>query len=307
MGAVFQKVLGWVFHQYLIAGLYYDDPFQGISAKAGMRVIRALCFDRYSLLKRGKGTMIYSKSLLLLALLAVFFLGCKTVGKTTGGLITLQEMPMADNSSLTLKPGDELEVKFRFWPELDDKQIIRPDGKITLQEIDDVQAAGLTPAALDAELTKLYAANLKDPVISVVVRSLSDRHVYVNGEVRTPGVVPMSSPMTALEAILTAGGFNIKTAKPSNVVIIRHKEGKRYACLLDLSGALENNLHNTDFYLAPQDIVYVPRTRIEKVNQWVDSYINRLLPAGLTYSQTFVPGSPTTTGIGYTPPGARTQ
>ena len=189
----------------------------------------------------------------------------------------------AQAPELRLAPGDEIEVKFRFWPELDDRQAIRPDGKITLQEVDDVQASGLTPMELDEHLTKLYEGKLKEPVISVVVRSLAAQRVYVGGEVAEPGEVPLVGRLTALEAIMVAGGFDRTTAKPSSVVIVRHVDGKRYAAKLDLSKGLDLDGKGEPFYLAPQDIVFVPATNIDKVNLWVDKYINQLIPSGLTY------------------------
>jgi polysaccharide export outer membrane protein len=206
----------------------------------------------------------------------------------------------AQAPELRLAPGDEIEVKFRFWPELDDRQAIRPDGKITLQEVDDVQASGLTPMELDEHLTKLYEGKLKEPVISVVVRSLAAQRVYVGGEVAEPGEVPLVGRLTALEAIMVAGGFDRTTAKPSSVVIVRHVDGKRYAAKLDLSKGLDLDGKGEPFYLAPQDIVFVPATNIDKVNLWVDKYINQLIPSGLTYSHPV--GN--TGSIGYTSPAA---
>ncbi len=186
-----------------------------------------------------------------------------------------------------LRPGDGIDIKFQYWPEMDDSQNIRPDGKITLQMLDDVQAAGLRPDELDEELTKLYQDKLKEPELSVIVRSLANRAVLVTGEVFTPGEIELKTNMTLLEAIMASGGFNKSTAELSNVIVLRHLKGKRYATAL--------NLHNTliakesePFYLASQDIIYVPRTRIIDLNDWVEQYVTKMFPStgAITYEVT---------------------
>lgn len=178
---------------------------------------------------------------------------------------------------VTLGPGDVIDVKFLYWPELNESQMVRPDGKISLQLVDDVQVTGLTPEKLDEHLTKIYEGKIKDPVITVIVRSLVNRRVYVAGEVKSPGLVPIRGSMTALEAVMSAGGFNESSADYSSVVVIQHAGDKRYAALVDLKSALENP-ESYQYYLGPNDIVYVPRTRIVKVNEWVSQHINQVVP-----------------------------
>jgi hypothetical protein len=83
-----------------------------------------------------------------------------------------------------------------------------------------------------------------------------------------------------------AGGFDMRSANVKNVVIIRHKDGQRYGCSLDLRDALKGETEYP-FYLEPYDIVFVPRTTIVKVNQWIDQYINKIIPqTGFLYTYT---------------------
>jgi polysaccharide export outer membrane protein len=176
-----------------------------------------------------------------------------------------------------LAPGDEIEVKFRHNPELDIQQFIRPDGAISLMFVNDVQAAGLTPQRLQGRLVEVHAPYLKDPVITVIVRALADRRVFVAGQVRTPGVVVMPAPMTILQAIAQSGGFINYSSNVSNVVLIRQIGTRRYATAIDMRKAYEepeSDIH----YLAPNDIVFVGRKGVDSVNQWVDQYISRMLP-----------------------------
>ncbi len=180
---------------------------------------------------------------------------------------------------LTLAPGDELEIKFQNVAELDDKQNIRPDGMISLQMVDDVQAAGLTPAELDRKLTELYASKLKEPVITVIVRTLANQKVYVGGEVKTPGLVDYQPGMTVLEALVAAGSPLKESADMSNIVVVRHKDGKRYMASYNIEEQFKQGT-GTPFVLAPKDIVLVPQTGTDRANVWVDKHINRMIPRG---------------------------
>jgi protein involved in polysaccharide export with SLBB domain len=102
----------------------------------------------------------------------------------------------------------------------------------------------------------------------------------------TPGIVEMAGKLTVLEAIMQAGGFDMKEAEVRNVVVIRHKEDRRYGYSLNLKPALTGDESQT-FFLEPQDIVYVPRTEIAKVGQWVDQHINSLIPkTGFFFART---------------------
>ena len=95
-----------------------------------------------------------------------------------------------------IQPNDELDVKFFYNPELNETVRVRPDGKISLQLVDDIQAAGLQPIELDEILTKRYSRDLKMPHITVIVRSFSAQVIYVGGEVNKQGIIDLSSGMT---------------------------------------------------------------------------------------------------------------
>lgn len=185
--------------------------------------------------------------------------------------------PLPPSDVVRLAPGDELEIKFQYVPELDDQQVIRPDGRISLAMVDEVMAAGLTPAQLDQKLTELYAEKLKDPVITVIVRKLAAQRVYVGGEVKTAGMIELVPGMSLLEALIAAGGPVKESADLSNVVIVRHVNGTRHMASVDLAQQLKEGV-GPDVVLAPRDIVLIPRTGIDRANQWVDQHINRLVP-----------------------------
>jgi protein involved in polysaccharide export with SLBB domain len=196
--------------------------------------------------------------------------------------------PPPSEERTILEPGDAIEVKFYYTPDLDVNQIIRPDGNISLQLLGEVKAQGKTPATLESELTAQYGWHLKNPRISVIVRSLYNRRVYVHGMVAKPGMVYMPAPMTLVEAITEAGGLATETAKPQSVVVIRYEAGQRRVFQLDLASSLSvrkskkatlaQQVDAGGFQLRPKDVIYVPETRIAQVDRWVDQYINKLIP-----------------------------
>jgi len=195
----------------------------------------------------------------------------------TGQQETRQEQADRADRDVILRPGDVIEVKFFYTPELDVTQMVRPDGKIALQLVGEVTVEDRPPGEVRDELLGLYRPHLKDPRITILLKSQRERRVFVAGEVRRPGVVEMPGDMTATEAIMEAGGFNMEQAKVDNVIVIRRTGERWQGTKLDMKPTLEGR-GVEPFFLHPRDIVYVPRTRIAEIDQWVDQYINRLVP-----------------------------
>lgn len=177
----------------------------------------------------------------------------------------------------TLRAGDKIELKFFYAPEFNDTQTIRPDGQITAQLIGDVQAAGRTPAELAEALKTAYGDQLKYPNVTVIVRETYQNKIYVAGEVQKPGLLDLPGQMSVMQAVLASGGFNTTFAAAKQVLIIRAVDGKARGYSINLEDALLGGEH-TDFMLQPQDIVYVPRTPITNVDNWVDQYISKIIP-----------------------------
>jgi protein involved in polysaccharide export with SLBB domain len=186
----------------------------------------------------------------------------------------MEAEPIAD---YRLRPGDKIEVKFFYHPELNESMIIGPDGKISLQLIDVVLAAGLTPSQRDEVLTKEYARYLENYSINVIVREYSGLKVYVGGEVHTPMFVALKGNMTVLQSIFAAQGFR-ETAKPENVIVLRKSpDNKPGAIAIDLAAVMSGEHLENDIYLRPSDIVYVPKTTIAKAGKFVDQYVRKVL------------------------------
>lgn len=220
------------------------------------------------------------------ALLSLVFMlaGCAT----SPDLPAHAEAPMPSGpEECTLQPGDRVNITFLYWPEFNADQIIRPDGKITLALVNDVDAAGLRPIELRERLLGLYESKLKRPEITVVAEMQENRRVFVGGEVNifrnTDGLVqiPLVGRMTALMAVMQAGGFRNESAQLRNVVIVRRIGDTQYARTIDMRTTFKNG-ESDPFYLQPDDIVFVPRTKIDRVDQWVDQFMNQPVPRWLT-------------------------
>jgi polysaccharide export outer membrane protein len=159
-------------------------------------------------------------------------------------------------SAFTLREGDILRISFPGSPNLNNVQQIRTDGKITLPLIGEVQAAGLTPIDLQQKLMDLYAPQLSSKEVTVEVES-SSFPVYVTGAVLRPGKITSDHPITALEAIMEAGGFDYTKANLKAVEVVRQEGNQTKNYTLNLKLAMEGKV-NKPFYLKPSDIIYVP-------------------------------------------------
>jgi protein involved in polysaccharide export with SLBB domain len=181
------------------------------------------------------------------------------------------------NKPYHIRVGDKLSVRFYKTPELNVEDVpVRSDGKISLDLIGDIEAAGLGTDELSDHLTRAYSKELEEPRITVIVRSFGGQ-VFVGGEVNKPAALSFSDGLTALQAIQGAGGFTVE-ASLENVVLVRragdHYEGYR----LLLKRALSGQDYTQDVALQPNDLVYVPKSRIANLNQIVNQYISKMIP-----------------------------
>ncbi len=155
--------------------------------------------------------------------------------------------------SQTLHSGDVVMISFPGTRGLDTTQQIRRDGKINLDIIGEVKAADKTPAELEKELIQAFSSQLVSKEVKVTIVS-SSFVVFVTGAVVHPGKILPDHTLSALEAIMEAGGFNSSKADSKGVVVIRH-DGSRY--VINLQAVLDGK-SKEPFYLKSYDIVYVP-------------------------------------------------
>jgi polysaccharide export outer membrane protein len=202
---------------------------------------------------------IVSLAMLFLALVAAGMLaGCKTqfvppanaLKEQAGGLTAIT------NELMNLREGDVLKISFPGSPTLNTTQTIRRDGKITMQLIGEVDVAGTTPSALEEKLADLYAPQLSSKQVTVEVVS-SSLTIYVTGMVLRPGKILSDHPITALEALMEAGGPDYTKANLKDVVVIRREGNALKNYPINLKDVLQGK-QSEPFFLKPDDIVYVP-------------------------------------------------
>jgi protein involved in polysaccharide export with SLBB domain len=220
----------------------------------------------------------------ILVILGPIVFGCAS----THPAATFEQLAADPPPKETLVPGDVVDVKFYYTPELNENQMIRPDGTITMQLIGKVVAQGKTPQELRSDLIRLYGPELKKPEVEVIVKNKEDRKVYVGGEVKNPGKVPMPGELTALDAIKNAGGFKRPEANLRKVMLIRQENGKNVGCVIDMEKVLSGGEEQV-VYLHPNDVIYVPPTGVTKLNDKIDQFVSRMIPrpggfsAGMTF------------------------
>lgn len=188
--------------------------------------------------------------------------------------------------------GDEMRVTLPFYDDEDVSTTVAPDGNIYLELIGAVAADGRTPASLERELETRYAKYLRFPDVGVVPSAFASRQVFVGGQVKNPGVYPLTGPTGVLEAVFQAGGF-LDTSRQNNVALIRRGPNNqpmlRY---LDLKAFSSEATPTQNTLLTPFDIVVVPKSNIAKVNQFVEQYINNVVPFSHNFGYNLVDFSP---------------
>jgi len=162
----------------------------------------------------------------------------------------------ATNTATRLREGDVVKIAFEGDTNMTTVAKIQLDGQINAPLVGDVKAVGQTLQELQADLMRRYKPILKVNEITVTMVA-SAASVYVSGAVLRPGRLPMDRPLTVLDAIMEAGGFDHTRAKPSAVTVLRIENGKQRHFDLNLKRMLRGS-DPTPFYLKPFDIVHVP-------------------------------------------------
>ena len=211
---------------------------------------------------------------LILASGVVLLTACAT---TNEGAFTTPRAA-APTTDYRVQPGDTLAVKFYFHPDHDTDVVVRPDGSVALPLVGDVKAAGVPPRSLAEELERRYAKNLRDPRVSVTVKAMNQNRVYVGGEVNKPGFIAYREGLTAVQALLEAGGPK-DTARVDQVVFLQRVDDEKYRpSKLDLAKVLDEGDITNDQGLSPSDVLFVPKSAIAKLNQFVEQYILKVIP-----------------------------
>jgi len=154
-------------------------------------------------------------------------------------------------------PEDVLSVVYWRDKDMTSEVAVRSDGKISLPLLNDVQAAGLTPKQLRDWLVEASKEYFEDPAVSVGVKLMNSRKVFITGEVHKPGPYPLVGPTTVLELISLAGGLK-DYADRKNILIVRNENGRQTSYLFNYKDVVSRKNLGQNIELKPHDTVIVP-------------------------------------------------
>jgi polysaccharide export outer membrane protein len=154
-------------------------------------------------------------------------------------------------------PDDQLSVVFWREKDMSGDVVVRPDGKISLPLLNDIQAAGLTPDQLREKLAQAASKYVEDTTVTVVVRQINSRKVFITGSVTHPGTYPLNNPMTVLQLIAVAGGLG-EWADQKNITIMRVENGRPTTYHFNYREVAQGRNLTQNIQLKPGDTVIVP-------------------------------------------------
>lgn len=154
-------------------------------------------------------------------------------------------------------PQDVLRIDVWKEAEISRTTPVRPDGRISLPLLNDVQAAGLTPTQLAGVITEGLKKYITNPQVTVGVTEINSRRVYVTGEVTKPGAFALQSGMTVLQALTGAGGFT-QFAKIKGIYVLRTEDGKQVKHSFNYKDVVSGKHPENNIVLQPGDVIVVP-------------------------------------------------
>jgi polysaccharide export outer membrane protein len=177
--------------------------------------------------------------------------------QTPGDSTALAHKAATADPNYTIGPQDVLDISVWKEPELTRSVPVRPDGKISLPLLNDVQAAGLTPSQLAALITTNLKKFVTAPQVTVIVTAINSQRVFIIGEVLRPGAFPLLPGMTVLQALSSAGGFT-QFASLSKIYILRNEDGKQTKHPFNYKAAINGKQVDQNFLMKAGDQIVVP-------------------------------------------------
>ena len=179
--------------------------------------------------------------------------GIKPVPPTPAAATT----PGANDGDYVIGAEDVIEISVWREPELGVRATVRPDGKIGIRLLNDVQAGGLTTKQLKEYLRESFSQYVTDPVVSVIVTEVHSQMVHVIGNVARPGLYPLGGPLTVVELLARAGGLS-DFAKKENITIVRSEAGKTRRMMFNYKSFVQGQNLQQNLELRNGDVVIVP-------------------------------------------------
>jgi len=174
-----------------------------------------------------------------------------------GAAQTAPKKPATDDPNYVIGPQDVLDISVWKEPELTRPVPVRPDGKISMPLLNDVQAAGKTPLQLAADITTGLKKFVTDPQVTVIVTTINSQRVFILGEVNRAGAYPLLPNMTVLQALSSAGGFTIY-ANLKKIYVLRVEDGKQVKHPFNYKDVLAGKAADQNIIVRPGDTIVVP-------------------------------------------------
>jgi len=167
--------------------------------------------------------------------------------------------PAAQATDADYKIGPQDVLRIDVWKETEITRTVpvRPDGKISLPLLNDVQAAGLTPAQLTEQITTGLKKFINNPQVTVSVSEINSRRVYVTGEVAHAGAFPLLPNMTILQALSSSGGFT-QFARVKKIYVLRTEDGKPVKHPFNYKETVDGKNPEQNLVLQAGDVIVVP-------------------------------------------------
>jgi polysaccharide export outer membrane protein len=165
--------------------------------------------------------------------------------------------PATDDPNYSIGAEDELNVNVWKEPDISRTVPVRPDGKISLPLLNDVQAAGLTPMQLGSEIKEKLKKFLSEPQVTVIVTKINSQRVFIVGEVMRAGAYPLLPNMSVLQALSSAGGFT-QFANQKKIHILRMENGKQISVRFSYKEVVSGHHPEQNISLRPGDTIVVP-------------------------------------------------
>lgn len=165
--------------------------------------------------------------------------------------------PATQDPNYVIGAQDVLDINVWKEVELTRSIPVRPDGKISLPLLNDVQAAGLTPMQLSAQITEGLKKFVTNPQVTVIVSAINSQRIYILGEAARPGAYPLLPGMTVLQALSSAGGFTM-FANMKKIYVLRQEGGKQEKFPFNYKDVIHGTRPEQNIVLKAGDQIVVP-------------------------------------------------
>jgi polysaccharide biosynthesis/export protein len=178
-------------------------------------------------------------------------------GRASSTTVDAAVKSVTDDPNYAIGPEDELYVNVWKEPDISRTVPVRPDGKISLPLLNDVQASGLTPMQLGSEIKERLKKFISEPQVTIIITKINSQRVFLVGEVTRAGAYPLLANMNVLQALSSAGGFT-QFANLKKIHVLRMENGKQISLPFRYKDVASGHHPEQNISLRPGDTIVVP-------------------------------------------------